>query len=181
MTEYEQLRRYVALCRETGEFELTSGDKSDTYFDLKQLLLYPESCTIAGKQMVRLVKQVNYAAECVVGTGLGGDMLVAATVISSNMAGLDLCGLFVRGPRDHGTGAKIEGMRAFEPGDQAVVVEDVVTTGKTVLHVVEAVREAGLDCRHAVTILDREEGGSEFLKEHGVELTPLFKVSDIPT
>ena len=72
--------------------------------------------------------------------------------------------------KDYGTENRLEG--AFEPGERVCLVEDVVTSGGAALEAVEALRAAGLECRTAVCVVDREEGGADELARHGVRLRP---------
>jgi orotate phosphoribosyltransferase len=79
--------------------------------------------------------------------------------------------------KDYGTANRLEG--AFEPGERLCLIEDVVTSGGAAVAAVEAVREAGLECRNAVCVVDREEGGADALARHGVRLRPLFRASEL--
>ena len=79
--------------------------------------------------------------------------------------------------KEYGTANRIEGF--FEPGELVCLIEDVVTSGGALLGAVEAVREAGLEARNAVCVVDREEGGAEALAAAGVRLRPLFLASDL--
>jgi orotate phosphoribosyltransferase len=65
-------------------------------------------------------------------------------------------------------------MANFEKGAKVVLLEDVVTTGGTLVKACERVRDAGLDIAGVICVLDREEGGRENLKEAGLELTSIF-------
>ena len=67
----------------------------------------------------------------------------------------------------------------FEPGDRVCLIEDVVTTGGALIEAIDAVREAGLECRIAVCVLDREEGGVDALARRGVRLVALFRAGDL--
>jgi orotate phosphoribosyltransferase len=67
----------------------------------------------------------------------------------------------------------------FEEGDCVCLVEDVVTSGGALLEAVEAVRTAGLVCRNAICVVDREEGGADALARHAVRLRPLFRASEL--
>jgi orotate phosphoribosyltransferase len=66
-----------------------------------------------------------------------------------------------------------------EPGSLTCLVEDVVTSGGAAVNAVEALREAGLQCRTAVCVVDREEGGMDALARPAVRLRPLFRVSEL--
>ena len=66
-----------------------------------------------------------------------------------------------------------------EEGEEVCLIEDVVTSGGAALAAVEALREAGLACRHAVCVVDREEGGADALARRGVRLHALFRARDV--
>ena len=66
-----------------------------------------------------------------------------------------------------------------EPGELVCLVEDVVTSGGALRDAVEAVRAAGLVVRHAVCVVDREEGGADALARLGVRLTALYRAGDL--
>ena len=79
--------------------------------------------------------------------------------------------------KDYGTARRIEGR--FEPGDLVCLIEDVVTTGGALVEAVSALREEGLVVRHAVCVVDREEGGSDALARLGVRLRALFRAEEL--
>ena len=77
----------------------------------------------------------------------------------------------------YGTGNRLEGV--YEPGESVCLIEDVVTSGGAAVEAVQAVRDAGLECRAAVCVIDREEGGADALARVAVRLWPLFRVAEI--
>jgi orotate phosphoribosyltransferase len=79
--------------------------------------------------------------------------------------------------KDYATANRLEGV--FELGDRVCLVEDVVTSGGALLDPLEAVREAGLECRIAVCVLDREEAGADALARRGARLVPLFRAGEL--
>ena len=86
--------------------------------------------------------------------------------------------IIVRGEtKGYGTGNRLEG--PYEPGELVCLVEDVVTSGGALCEAVEAVREAGLIVRHAVCVVDREEGGADALARIGVRLDALYRASEL--
>ena len=102
---------------------------------------------------------------------LGAVALAAAGSLASGLPFI-----IVRGEtKGYGTGNRIEG--PHEPGELVCVVEDVVTSGGALCEAVEAVREAGLVVRHAVCVVDREEGGADALARVGVRLDSLYRAS----
>src|SRR5262249_56888841 len=76
-----------------------------------------------------------------------------------------------------GRGSRVEGL--FEAGECVCLVEDVVTSGGAAVSAIEALREAGLTCRTAVCVVDREEGGVDALARVAVRLRPLFRASEL--
>src|SRR5437667_119252 len=79
--------------------------------------------------------------------------------------------------KDYGTANRLEGV--FEDGECVCLVEDVVTSGGAAVAAIEALREAGLTCRTAVCVVDREEGGVDALARVAVRLRPLFRASEL--
>lgn len=155
-----------------GEVILTSGRKSDYYFDCKQTALLPEGAWLIGNLLFDLLPQG------VVGVGgmtLGADPLVSAVSLVSFLRGRPMPGFIVRkAPKGHGTNQFLEGLANFNPGDRVALLEDVVTTGGTLLTVIDRVQEAGLTVAAVLTVLDRREGGSERLRERGFPLLSVF-------
>jgi orotate phosphoribosyltransferase len=86
--------------------------------------------------------------------------------------------IIIRGEtKGYGTANRLEG--PYEPGEVVCLVEDVVTSGGALCEAVEAVREARLVVRHAVCVVDREEGGADALARLGVRLAPLYRAGEL--
>jgi orotate phosphoribosyltransferase len=79
--------------------------------------------------------------------------------------------------KEYGTGNRLEGV--FEPGECVCLIEDVVTSAGAAVDAIEALRDAGLTCRTAVCVVDREEGGVDALAHVAVRLCPLFRASEL--
>ena len=79
--------------------------------------------------------------------------------------------------KTHGTGRQIEG--AFSPGQRAVLVEDVITSGGTILAAAETLRGAGLIVEEAVVAVDRKQGGVAALAEQGLHVHPVLDIYQI--
>jgi len=179
----QQIRRDLArLLKEKsyreGDFTLTSGRKSDYYFDCKQTALHPQGAWLLGRLFLELLK--DSAIKGVGGMTLGADPLVSAVTVVSYTEGRPLPGFIVRKqPKGHGTNQYLEGMANFAPGDKVVLLEDVVTTGGTLQKALERVRAEGLDVVGILCVLDREEGGRENLARAGYELTSIFTRSEL--
>jgi len=156
-----------------GDFTLTSGKKSDYYFDCKQTALHPEGSWLLGRLFLEFLK--NFAIDGVGGMTLGADPLVSSVTVLSHEAGRPLPGFIVRKQsKGHGTDQYLEGLANFAPGAKVAMLEDVVTTGGTLLKAIGRVRDAGFDVVAVLCVLDRQEGGREALAEAGYELVSIF-------
>ena len=113
------------------------------------------------------------AAKRLAGPELGAVALAAASSLASRLPFL----IVRKEAKDYGTSNRIEG--AFETGERVCLVEDVVTSGGAAVAAVEALREAGLECRTAVCVVDREEGGTDELARVGVRLRALFRAGEL--
>lgn len=164
----------------SGTFTLTSGKTSDFYIDVKQTALSAEGAYLCGKLMLQLIVNdmclydIN-GIKAIGGMTLGADPLVTAASIASFHEGYNLHAFIVRKEaKSHGTNQYIEGLSNLEPGSRVALVEDVVTTGGTLLKVIERVEAQGFRVGLVITIMDRQEGGLEILKDHGYDLRSIF-------
>ncbi len=162
-----------------GEFTLTSGRKSNFYFDGKQTALHPEGAFLIGHLFNNLIKD-DPSITAVGGLTLGADPLVSATSVISYQLGRPLPAFIVRkAPKGHGTNQYLEGLSNLQLGKPVAMLEDVVTTGGSLLTACERVKEAGFKIGMLCTVLDREEGGNEAIKAAGYELRSLFRRSEL--
>ncbi len=158
-----------------GDFTLTSGRKSDYYFDGKQTALHPEGAFLIGHLFNDMLKEDD-SITAVGGLTLGADPLVSATSVISYQLGRPLPAFIVRKTsKGHGTNQYLEGLSNLQEGKPVAMLEDVVTTGGSLLTACERVREAGFPIAMLCTLLDREEGGNEAIAEKGYTLRSLFK------
>lgn len=156
-----------------GDFVLASGRRSDYYFDCRVTALHAEGAWLIGTLFNDLLKDL--AIRGVGGMTMGADPLVSATTVISHEQGRPLHGLLVRKEaKGHGTGQFVEGLGNFSPGDSVAMLEDVVTTGGSLLKACDRVKDAGFSIAAVCAILDREEGGREKLQEAGYNLLALF-------
>jgi len=161
-----------------GDFVLTSGRKSDYYFDCKPTALHPEGSFLIGSIFCDMLDSVE--VQGVGGMTLGADPLVSSVTVVSWIRKRPLPGFIVRKQsKGHGTNQFLEGLANFAPGQKVAMLEDVVTTGGTLLKACERVRDAGLDIVAVLTVLDRQEGGRENLAAAGYELLPIFTRADL--
>ena len=172
----ETLDRLLALALERGaikygDFTLTSGKKSSYYFDGRLLSLDPEGAYLISQAIIPLLEQAG--AMAVGGTTLGADPMVAALALTSHINGRSIPAFIVRKEsKTHGTKQNIEG--PLKPGTNVAIVDDVCTTGGSLFHAIEAAEEAGCSVVKVVSILDRNEGGSEEMRKRGYNFSTLL-------
>jgi len=159
------------------EVVLSSGRTSNFYIDCKQVSLDAEGATLIGELFHAAIDELAPQAVAVGGLTLGADPLATATSMASFLAGRPRAAFIVRKePKGHGTNQWVESTR-LPAGAEVVVVEDVVTTGGSMLKAVERARLAGLRVVHALGLVDRLEGGREAVVRE-LPLTTLFTRRD---
>ncbi len=127
-------------------FTWASGIKSPVYCDNRLTLTAPKVRTDVENGLVQLIKENYPQAEVLMGTSTAG---IAHAAICGHIMGLPM-GYVRSGAKDHGRQNRIEGR--LEPGQKVVVVEDLISTGGSVIEVVEALREAGAEVLGVVSI-----------------------------
>jgi orotate phosphoribosyltransferase len=156
-----------------GDFVLRSGRRSRYYLDKFRFETEPELLRALGERIAAEVTELEPEATRLACPVLGAVVLAAATSLVARLPFV-----IVRDQaKEYGTANRIEGV--FEAGERVCLVEDVVTSGGALAEAVEALREAGLECRGAVCVVDREEGGVDALARLGVRLQPLFTASEL--
>ncbi len=171
-------RLLVEKSYKEGSFLLASGRQSDYYFDCRITALDAEGSWLIGNLFYDLLSEMRASGVEIKGVGgmtMGADPLVSATTVISYEKGNPLPGLLVRKEsKGHGTNQFVEGLANLKEGDPVVVLEDVVTTGGSLLKACQRIELAGLKIVAVCCILDREEGGKAHLAEHGYKLQSLF-------
>jgi len=163
----ERTKRILELAHETGallygEFTLASGKKSDHYFEGKRLTLHPEGVYLLGKEIFD--RLVGTDVDAIGGLVMGAFPIITAVALASHQEGKPISSFIVREqPKEHGTRRKIEGH--FRKGSKVAIVDDVITTGDSVKKAIEAVEAEGCEVVKVIVIVDRNEGGSEWLRE----------------
>jgi orotate phosphoribosyltransferase len=159
-----------------GDFVLSSGQKSSYYINCKPVTLHPEGALSSGRLLFSLLQA---DVEAVAGLTLGADPIVTAVSVVSALADRPIPALIVRKEaKGHGTMAYIEGPTLSE-GANVVVLEDVVTTGKSAMLAVERLRGAGYKVDRVVALIDREQGGAQFYSSVGLDFEAVFTIEDI--
>ena len=166
-------RRLVEVALLEGDFTLRSGRRSRWYLDKYRFETDPELLRALGDRLAAAIRAAEPGGTRIAGPALGAVALAASAAMASGLPFI-----IVRGEtKEYATGNRIEG--PHEPGELVCLVEDVVTSGGALCEAVEAVRAAGLVVRHAVCVVDREEGGADALARVGVRLAALYRAGDL--
>lgn len=170
----------LTLSYEQKEVTLASGRRSSFYFDGKQTSLHPEGAYLLGNQFFDILQKHYPEVEAVGGPTLGADPLVTAISMTSFEKGRGLPAFIIRKePKGHGTQRWIEGAKNLRRGMQVAILEDVITTGGSVLKAIEHAEEGGVVVRVVMVIVDREEGGREMLVQKGYPVEALFTKKEL--
>ena len=159
-------------------FRLASGRMSNFYVDCKQALSDPEARALIGKLIFEHIK--NQSFDTVGGLELGAYPI--ATSISDELyrrTKKKIRAFVIRKEaKKHGVGNLIAG--SVHAGNTTLIVDDVITTGKSTIEAINRAREAGLIVKHVVILVDREEdNGKQNIEEQGVSCASLFSLSDL--
>jgi orotate phosphoribosyltransferase len=149
-----------------GDFVLASGRRSTFYIDARRTTMAAEG--------------LGWRPDVVGGLTLGADPVAYAIAAASRGAGrgpaVDAFSVRKRA-KAHGTGKRIEG--CFAPGAAVVIVEDVITTGRSALEAVGAVESAGGRVLGVLAVVDREEGGRGALEQAGYAVATLVTATEL--
>jgi len=157
-------------------FTLSSGLKSNYYFDCKKTSLDPEGMDLIGNIVFDMLK--DSAIDAVGGLSLGADPIANSIALVSFQQGRPINPFIVRkDAKGHGTKSRIEGN--VKAGDRVAILDDVVTTGASTITAIEAAREAGLVIDRVIVLVDREEGGTENILKYVARIEPVIRRSEI--
>lgn len=174
---YRHLRDIIAeksLLRDSN-FTLSSGAASSYFFNMKMTMLDPEGGNLIADAMLDILDTLEF--DTVGGMAVGSVPLVTSISLKSYTRSKRYPSFFVRKEvKDHGIQTKIDGHIA--PNSKVVLVEDVTTTGGSIMRAVEAVREIGCEVNTVLTVVDRLEGARENLSSERIRLIPLFTRMD---
>ena len=160
-----------------GKFKLVSGLESDYYIDARRTTLHPLGSYLIGKIFLTEI----YKDEKVVAVGgptLGADPIIGSILSMSANNSRPLNGFIVR-KREKGYGIKklIEGN--VKAGDRVAIVEDVVTTGGSVLKAIREVEDIEATVSKILFVVDREEGAKAKIESMGYSYYSIFNVSEL--
>jgi len=151
-----------------GEFELSHGGTSNYYVDKYIFETNPRCLALIAEAFAERLGDDTLA-----GVALGGVPLVAVTSVETGLPYV----IARKQQKEYGTGNLVEG--ELREGEEVVVVEDIATTGQSAVDAAEALRDAGAVVNRVLVVVDREEGASENLADHDLELESLVTASDL--
>ena len=151
-----------------GEFELSHGGTSDYYVDKYVFETNPECLEHIATAFAERLGDDKLA-----GVALGGVPLVAVTSVETGLPYV----IARKSQKEYGTANLVEG--ELIEGENVAVIEDIATTGQSAVDAAEALRDAGAIVNRVLVVVDREEGASENLAAHGLELESLVTASEL--
>lgn len=154
-----------------GSFTLKSGVTSSFYIDLRLLISYPDLMKKITALFWEKIKELKFDLIC----GVPYTALPLATALSITY---DIPMILRRKEaKDYGTKKMVEGV--FTPGQRCLIIEDVVTSGMSVMETIEPLKNEGLIVEDVIAIINREQGGKENLSAQGLHLHQLFNLSEV--
>lgn len=155
-----------------GDFTTKSGIQTPVYFDLRVIVSYPE----VMEMISRLIQEIGIKdLKCDHICGVPYTALPVATLLSIQTKIPML--MRRKETKTYGTKKSIEGH--YKSGQTCLIIEDVVTSGSSVLETVKDLRQEGLIVNDAIIILDREQGGSTNLAIHNIEIKSLYTMTSL--
>ena len=176
MPYIQPLDRLLALAEANnalvyGHFTLSSRTSSHYYFDSKNITLDPEGAYLISQILLPILNDAG--AQVVGGPALGSIPIATALAMASHASPRPIPAFIVRdAQKAHGMKSAVDGH--LWPGALAAVVDDVCTTGKSLLHAIDTVETAGGTVVAVLTLLDRQQGGSQEVRRRGYQFHSVF-------
>lgn len=169
------------LYSEIPKYPLTYKEElSNFYIDSKKTTCDSTGMLLIGTLVYRMIKERSLDISAIGGLTLGADAITNSTALISTLSGTPLNAFTIRKEiKAHGTKSRLEG--AVEKGDKVLVVDDVVTTGKSTINAIEASRKEGLIVDNVIVLVDRqeEEKGLELIKSHVDSAEAIFTANEL--
>ena len=168
----------IARSVKRGSFILASGKPSDIYIDARLTTMSPEGMVLIGRLALAAIKSKGWSPDAIGGLTMGADPVSFSISHTSATNEMPIRAFSVRKEaKAHGTGNHIEG--PFKKGDRVVVVEDVITTGKSALQAIDAIEAGGGLIMGVLAVVDREDGGREAIAAKGYEVCALTTITSL--
>lgn len=154
-----------------GDFKMKVGVNSPVYFDLRVIVSFPDVMETLSKLLATFMKSQNLSFDHV--CGVPYTALPLATILSVN----EKIPMLIRRKeaKAYGTKKLIEGR--FQPNDRCLIIEDVVTSGSSILETVNDLTEVGIKVTDVIVVVDREQGGMANIEDQHVKTHSLFSLS----
>ncbi|MCB9137691.1 MAG: orotidine-5'-phosphate decarboxylase [Caldilineaceae bacterium] len=154
-----------------GSFTLASGVESPIYIDLRLLVSEPKVLAQAAAAYAELLNGLRYER-------IAGVPYAALPIGTAVALAADAPLIYPRKEaKNYGLGKDIEG--AWETGDRVVIIEDLITSGGSIIKTAERLRETGLIVEDAIILIDREQGGPENLAQAGITVHTVITLTDM--
>jgi len=161
-----------------GDFVLASGRRSSFYIDARLTTMSGDGLAVIGGLGLDRLAVRGWTPRAVGGLTLGADPVAYALALTAHRRGQLLDAFTVRKqPKDHGTGKRIEG--CLLPGFPVVIVEDVLTTGRSARDAISAVETEGGHVLGVMAVVDRQEGGREAIERAGYLVEAFLTATDL--
>ncbi len=161
-----------------GDFVLASGRRSSVYIDARLTTMSGDGLAVIGGLGLDRFAARGWTPRAVGGLTLGADPIAYALALTARRRGQLLDAFTVRKQqKNHGTGKRIEG--CFAAGYPVVIVEDVLTTGRSALDAVGAVEGEGGHVLGVMAVVDRQEGGREAIERAGYVVDAFLSAADL--
>jgi orotate phosphoribosyltransferase len=172
--------RALRIARPGEWFTLSSGRRSKFYLNCKPVTLSSDGASLIADAFLDKLKDFPDQVTAVGGRTVGADPIVGAMMMRGLERGLRLEGFYVREKqKSHGTEELIANVPP--PGTKVVIVDDIVTTGKSVIEAIDAVQNAGCVVAGVITLMDRlEEGGDANIRARVHHYVPVYTRHDFP-
>ncbi|MBA3018464.1 MAG: orotate phosphoribosyltransferase [Proteobacteria bacterium] len=179
MDELKNLIKTIAFQKtDTPSFPLSSGQKSCFYFNMKKITYLPKGQVLIGKVIYDKIQELNLKPKAIGGLTMGADPISVATAFTSFLKDNPIEAFAIRKePKEHGMRLQIEGN--VDAGDSVIIVDDVVTTGKSTIQAIDIARKHGLNVLCAIILVDRcEENGHQNIESKGIKVYSIFTIHD---
>jgi orotate phosphoribosyltransferase len=175
-TAWERLRQIIAeRCYAKGRFVLASGRESTYYFYMKPAMLDAEGSNLLADLILDRIAAID--ANYVGGLVMGAVPIAVAVALKSHASRRSLQAFWVRKEaKDHGAKSRTDGY--LVDGSRVIIVEDVTTTGDSVMQAIDEVRRHHCEIAAVVTIVDRLEGAQKRLAAEKINFLALFNTRD---
>lgn len=154
-----------------GQFTLKSGLSSPFYLDFRRVVAYPETLQHISDQLWELIKDLDFDHLC--GVPYAALSLSSAISMRYNKPMI----VKRKEAKKHGTKKLVEGI--FEEGQKAVVIDDVISSGISMIETLEGIEDEGLEVDYVISIVDRMQGGVSTLEKQGYQVKSVYTIREI--